>query len=219
MLASAFKKVINFILGNFGVEIRRKSQELGGKVYKQSQEWNYGLSDIYWVGGKFSVSNFSNGYHGILQQWWEFYNKGQFCLLISENNKVKGEFKQHYPNWEFSTLDFYDNKGEPIDIVADLCNEIHTHVKSKFDLIVCQATLEHLYNPFKAMENMISLLNKGGVVVVHTHLPTYYYHPFPRDYIRFHPDWFEDIPLFIKNCEMVELYTINGHVFSAYRKI
>ena len=59
----------------------------------------------------------------------------------------------------------------------------------------------------------------GGVVVLHTHLPGFYYHPYPRDYFRFHPDWFEDIPKFILGCEMLELYTVNGHVFAAYRKV
>ena len=220
MLIRSAKRIIKYGLRQaFKVEIKPINTEWDGKIFKKTKNWDYEIVEKYWVGGRFVVSNFSNGYHGILQQWWEYYNKGKLCLLITENNKVKSEFKLCYPDMEFYTLDYYDNKGEPIDIEADICSNISEKLKTKFDLIVCQATLEHLYNPFKAMENMMSLLNKEGVVVLHTHLPTYYYHPYPRDYIRFHPDWFEDIPLFIPTCEMLELYTVNNHVFAAYRKI
>ena len=219
MLVGSVKRIINYGLRKvLKVEINRINTELDGKIYKKAKNWDYNITEKYWVGGRFRVSNFSNGYHGILQQWWEHYNKGKSCLLISENNKVKSEFEQCYPDMQFYTLDYYDNKGEAIDIEADLCSNITEKISTKFDLIVCQATLEHLYNPFKAMENMISLLKEEGVVLLHTHLPVYYYHPYPRDYIRFHPDWFEDLPLFISKCEMIELYTVNGHIFAAYKK-
>lgn len=220
MLINIVKRVVNASLRKlFKVEISRVINETEGKNYKCTKKWNYQVAEKYWIGGKFSVPNFSTGYHGILQQWWEHYNKGQLCLLVSENNKVKEEFQKHYPSWKFHTLDYYDNKGEPVDIVTDLCGKIPEDTNMLFDLIVCQATLEHLYNPFKAMQNMMSLLNQGGVVLLHTHLPTYYYHPYPRDYVRFHPDWFEDIPLFIPEYELLELYTVSGHIFVAYKKI
>lgn len=221
MLIGIIKRMINYGLRKiFKVEIRRIKTELDGRIYikKKGLNWDYKIAEKYWVGGKFKVSNLSNGYHGILLQWCEYYNKGKSCLLISENNKVKSEFKQCYPDIQFYTLDYYVNKGESVDIEADLCSNISERFKSKVDLIICQATLEHLYNPFRAMENMISLLNNEGVVLLHTHLPPYYYHPYPRDYMRFHPDWFEDIPLFIPGCEMLELYTVNGHIFAAFKK-
>lgn len=202
----------------FNIEIKRVNNAFENKVFKSHSHWDYSPYDTYWIGGRFQVSNFSNGYHGILKQWWDYYNKGVSCLLISENNKVKSEFQIQYPEWRFQTLDFYDNKGEPVDIKVNLCDALPSKIDSAFDLIICQATLEHLYDPFMAMKNMSSLLNDKGVVVIHTHVPGYYYHPYPRDYLRFHPDWFEDIPVFIKEYKLLELYATQGHIFSAYEK-
>src|SRR5271154_1871343 len=88
------------------------------------------------------------------------------------------------------------------------------------DLIINQATLEHLYDPFGAMRNLISALKPGGVLVTHTHPPAMHYHAFPRDYFRFMKDWWHDLPLWIKSIELLELAMIeNYHVFTCYRKI
>lgn len=219
MVFNLIKRGVNFMFRLFNLQLSKLPIEPEAKVYHRTRGWDYGLKEQYWIGGRFKVSNFSNGYHGILQQWWEHYNTGHSCLLVSENNKVKHEFQLHYPDWKFATLDYYDNKGEPIDIEADLCSDFTANINVKYDLIICQATLEHLYNPFTAMQNMLKLLAKDGVVVLHTHLPSYYYHPYPRDYFRFHTDWFEDVTKFIPDCELLELYTVGGHVFAAYKQL
>ena len=214
-LKTRIKKIVEIV---FNVNITRMPGNLVGKIHLASKNWDYKVVDNFWIGGKYSVSNHASGYHGILKQWWDYYNSGNECLLVTENNKVKSEFILNYPSWKFKTLDYYDNKGEPVDIIADLCGEKIINSRSGFDLIICQATLEHLYNPFQAMKNMISLLNPNGVLVIHTHVPGFPYHPYPRDYLRYHPDWFEDIQLFIEECELLELYTVGGHIFSAYKK-
>jgi len=47
----------------------------------QNKTWNVNICNLGRTGGNFYVSNLSNGYHGILKQWWEYYNKGTDCFV------------------------------------------------------------------------------------------------------------------------------------------
>ena len=63
----------------------------------------------------------------------------------------------------------------------------------KFDLIISQAMLEHLLNPYKHVVDLSEMLNPGGKLILHTHIPGFIYHRYPIDCVRFFPDWFETI--------------------------
>src|SRR5260221_45211 len=198
MSRNHWPKRINAMLREcFGVEIKRFKIEEPVVFSRLGKQWDYSAYETSWIGGRFAVENFSRGYHGILRQWWEHYNPGSSCLLVSENNKVKGQFQSKYPDWTFITLDKYDNLGEPVDINDDLCGKVDPTLVEKFDLIICQATLEHVYDPFAAMLKMTAMLKTAGTLVIHTHTPSFPYHAYPRDYLRFQLDWFHDIPKLI----------------------
>ena len=183
-------------------------------------------SSTGFIGGKFVVSNLSTGYHGILKQWWEYYKpSGNNVLLISENNTVKKEFNDIYPEWNIKTLDKFIDLNDIIgvenicDYEMDICDNNFT-IPEKFDLIISQATLEHLYNPFQSIVNKFNNLNKDSILVLHTHPPNMPYHSFPRDYFRYMEDWWIDLPKYIENIRLIELYTHdNYHVFALYQKI
>jgi hypothetical protein len=187
------------------------------EVYsKGNKNWNCEKPDGGWVGGTFKVSNTSGGYHGILKQWWDYYNKGGKVLLISESNRVKEEFKRSYPNWEIYTTDFFDRNT---DFFVDICSKQNPFTQ-KFDMIINQATLEHVYNPFQAMENLIGALNINGILLTHTHAPLMEYHQYPRDYMRFMKDWWYDLPKYISDIELLEFVMSNNiDVFTLYRKL
>lgn len=174
----------------------------------------------YTIGGLFKVSNLSGGYHGILKQWWDYYSPGPNVLLISENNKVKSDFQKVYPNWNIVTIDNYPEIStmNDVDVKGDICSETNP-VLGKFDIIINQATIEHVYNPFQAMKNLVHSLNDGGILLTHTHPPNQEYHQYPRDYFRFMIDWWVDLPKYIDDIELLELYMHNNaHVFSCYQK-
>lgn len=189
---------------------------------KNNLTWYVGLDG--WIGGKFSVSNSSTGYHGIMKQWWEYYCPVPMprVLLISESNTVKREFEAHYPNWKISTLDYYPELNpalEKPDVVGDLCAKVSPMEDATYDLIINQATLEHLYNPYQAMANMFAALKPGGIIVSHTHPPGFEYHRYPSDYFRFMKDWWYDLPKYETEMELLELYMHdNRHVFTCYKK-
>lgn len=182
---------------------------------KNNYKWQTGKPPGQYVGGTFVVSNTSHGYHELLKQWWDHYFTSGKVLIVSENSIVKSEFKNVYPLWDIKTTDFYDTTT---DIFADICNK-QNQITEKFDLIINQATLEHVYNPFQAMENLCDSLNKDGILVTHTHPPNMGYHQYPRDYFRFMKDWWYDLPKLIPNIELVEFHMHeNFDVFTLYRK-
>lgn len=187
-------------------------------------KWDFILNG--YVGGTFKASNLSNGFHGILKQWWEYYSKNDVnkVLLVSENNKVKKELGDLYNNWDITTLDlYYELTDSEPDIIADICsyNLIKEHnLENKYDLIINQAILEHVYNPFESMMNMSKSLKIGGHLITHTHAQNMTYHSYPSDYIRFMIDWWYDLPKYIENIKLIEFYQDDKdiNVFSCYEK-
>ncbi len=91
-------------------------------------------------------------------------------------------------------------------------------IKNSFDVTICQATLEHLYDPCQAMINIAQLTKNMGLILVHTHTPEFGYHAFPRDYFRFSPDWFEDISSVSKDLSINEIISSNGHILASIKK-
>lgn len=65
--------------------------------------------------------------------------------------------------------------------------------KGKFSLIISQAMLEHLIDPFRHIKDLMGLLEPGGHLIVHTVMPGFPYHRYPIDCMRFYPDWFEAV--------------------------
>jgi SAM-dependent methyltransferase len=63
----------------------------------------------------------------------------------------------------------------------------------QFDLIISQAVLEHLLNPYKHVCDLVSILSPGGVLILNSVCPDFMtYHRYPIDACRFYPDWFEE---------------------------
>lgn len=196
---------------------RRRFLEFDRSISADGKTWNY-QHQGFWVGGRFPTPNCSSGYHGLLEQWWMWYFTGVDCLLISETRPTKDLFASTYPQKRFTTLDLYtDLNGGAADYKADLCADLSA-ISVRFDLILCQATLEHVYDPFTAVKNMVGQLRDNGVLLIHTHTPPFPYHAYPRDYCRFCPDWFEDLPKHLTGIRMLQLHATTGHVFAAYRR-
>lgn len=89
-----------------------------------------------------------------------------------------------------------------------------------FDLIISQAILEHLLNPYKHMYDLASLLTPGGYLIVHSVCPGHPYHRYPIDAFRFYPDWFEEIAKRLK-LDIIKKRikdTRLNHIFYMYQK-
>jgi SAM-dependent methyltransferase len=166
------------------------------------------------------VPNVSGFYHGILRNFWGRYGLEKKCLLVSETKAVSEVFGKIYPDTQFLTTDYYlQLQPNPLcDVVWDLCSQKIPSELSGFTSVINQATMEHVRDPVQVMRNMAQVLQSGGYLYVQTHTPSFYYHGYPRDYLRFFPDWFQDIPDTLGNIILLELLCVDGHAFAVYQK-
>jgi hypothetical protein len=89
----------------------------------------------------------------------------------------------------------------------------------RVDSIICQATFEHLLDPVGIVNRFSQILNDRGFLFVHTHTPLFPYHPFPKDYLRFNPEWFVDLPMVLKQIGVLEVICIYNHAFAVFQKV
>jgi hypothetical protein len=78
--------------------------------------------------------------------------------------------------------------------------------------------MEHIHDPVGVLRRLVDLLEHMGYLYIHTHNPGFQYHSFPRDYLRYYPDWFQDIPLTVPDVEVVEILCVDGHAFCVLAK-
>ena len=106
------------------------------------------------------------------------------------------------------TLDVNEYEDYP-DIMCDLCGN-YDNLRNRYDKIICLAVLEHVYNPFKAIDNINKLLKDGGKI--YGMVPYLYHYHAPedlkfQDYFRFSKD---ALSYLFKDFKEVELYPIRG---------
>jgi len=111
------------------------------------------------------------------------------------------------------TLDVNDFGDYP-DIICDICSNI-SGLEKKYDKIICLAILEHVYNPFKAIENLRSMLKDNGMI--YGFVPYLYKYHAPmdlkyQDYFRFSKD---TLAYLFKDFNDVELFPLRGRLSSA----
>jgi len=109
------------------------------------------------------------------------------------------------------TLDINKYRDYP-DIICDLCEEIDSSLKYKFDRIICLAILEHVYNPFNAVKNLHKILKKKGIIF--GYVPFIYYYHAPedlkfQDFFRFTRD---SLSYLFKDFKKLEIFPIRGRI-------
>jgi len=167
------------------------------------------------------VSNHSKGYHGILEQFIEKYKIKGNALLISESKKVASEMSNHFKALKFKSTDYYlDLKDNyETDFLWNLYDKIPDELKKeKFDIIISQATFEHIMDPISIIKKFKNIITDDGYIYVHTHTQYFPYHPWPKDYLRFQIDWFLDLEKIVPNIKLIELISTGSHIFSLYKK-
>lgn len=104
----------------------------------------------------------------------ELITKGQNkkCLQIGVRDR------KYAPHW--ISVDLYDYSD-----YIDYNYDIHDlkFKDEEFDIVVCNAVLEHVENPIKAIKELHRVLKKDGLMWVEVPL-NQPYHPSPNDYWR-----------------------------------
>ena len=78
--------------------------------------------------------------------------------------------------------------------------------------------LEHACRPSVVIENMVSMLEVGGVLVVHTVGPGFPYHAFPIECVRFMCDFWTDLAKYVPY-ELLWFQEMGTHQFAAMKGI
>ena len=118
---------------------------------------------------------------------------------------------------EKKTLDlniFDDYPDYQFDLSGELIDEKSTLFK-KFDVVICLAVLEHVYNPFNAISNIKSILKKDGIL--YGYVPFLYHYHAPKnlefqDFYRYSKD---GLAFLLKDFKEVKLYPVRGRLSSS----
>tara|TARA_B100000989_G_scaffold195643_1_gene147675 strand:- start:297 stop:974 length:678 start_codon:yes stop_codon:yes gene_type:complete len=111
---------------------------------------------------------------------------------------------------KIDTLDVNDFGDYP-DIICDICSDI-SGLQNTYDKIICIAILEHVYNPFRAIDNLKKMLKGNGTI--YGYVPYLFYYHAPKDlkyqdYFRFSKD---ALAYLFKDFSEIELYPVRGRI-------
>ena len=110
-------------------------------------------------------------------------------LILDIGKGMRGKYIK-IKSKNIETLDVNKFDDYP-DIIFDLCDNLDSSLEKKYNKIICLAILEHVYNPFKAVENLKNMLTEDGVI--YGYVPFLYHYHAPenlkfQDYFRFSKD-------------------------------
>ena len=135
-------------------------------------------------------------------------------IVLDCGKAMRGEFK--YIDCKLlETLDVNVYEDYP-DIVFDLCSDDLDELRNRYDKIICIAVLEHVYNPFKAVENLRHMLKDNGTI--YGMVPYLYHYHAPndlkfQDYFRFSKD---ALAILFKEFSEIELFPIRGRISASF---
>jgi len=178
IIKNPLRKIYFLSTAIFNIPFKKKFKENYGEFDNEDYE-EYKLTDL---------PNESTNYKGEIIKWSkDNVNENSRVLLCGEDNKIKNTFKECLPTKDIVTS-FLTNSDFNWNFEEDLPKGI-----GKYDLIISKSMLEHIIDPYKHFKDLVSLLNKEGVLIVLTATQFCPYHRFPIDTLRFFPDWFEEV--------------------------
>lgn len=161
------------------------------------------------------VKNVSRKFDGLLVQWWEYFRLTGKGMVVGDGghcDAVRTELMELYP--EITSLHVVDLHDA--DIIWDI-TEPPGGIPHDYDWVICQATLEHVYDPVSAIRNMLEVLRPGGLLYIHTVGPQMKVHRCPVDCLRFLRDFFVILENELKT-EIVDMLVTGYHVNVVYRR-
>ncbi len=102
--------------------------------------------------------------------------------------------------------------SDDADIVFDLCQDLDNTLINKYDKIICLAILEHVYNPFLAVNNLKLMLRENGLIFGYVPYLNFYHAPKDlkfQDFFRFSKD---ALAYLFKDFSEVTLFPVRGRV-------
>jgi len=93
--------------------------------------------------------------------------------------------------FEYTGCDVEKGRGVDVvvDITADFAQVDRAFAGRRFDAVMSLNTLEHIFDPIKALDNMLALVRPGGYLLVVAPC-VWELHAWPYDFYRLNPDFF-----------------------------
>ena len=139
-------------------------------------------------------------------------NRDDFILDIGKGMREKFS-KIRSKNVDTLDVNQYDDYP---NIIFDLCDQLDKSLYEKYDKIICLAILEHVYNPFLAVDNLKKMLKKKGIIYGYVPYLNYYHAPNDlkfQDYFRFSKD---ALTYLFKDFSKVKLFPIRGRISTPF---
>ncbi|MCK5591479.1 MAG: class I SAM-dependent methyltransferase [Candidatus Pacebacteria bacterium] len=156
--------------------------------------------------------------------WENFYNEKIEKILTEHKNIIdiggglridgkRGNRVEKKNLWMLPLIKKINYKiMDPVsDYHPDIVGDIHNMPfgDNELDGIICNAVLEHIENPFKAVSEMYRVLKLGGACFVYVPF-LYYYHAQPgyyKDYWRYTKD---ALKMLFKDFSVMEIQSVRG---------
>ena len=181
--------------------------------------------------GFLKVDNSSGGISNVIIELavkYKYKNSENWLLIsepkgtgktLSDHLKVKFNIEQHCLEID-SILGTAWDSG---DFSFDLCrNNATVGITKRFDVVISQALIEHVFDPVEVIRNLILLLKQNteqsecGILLIHTHNPLMPLHRWPIDTLRYHDDWFISLENYLP-LTLLEINTQGHSVFAVFR--
>lgn len=177
-----------------------------------------------------SPPNLAGQIHFSLQVFWEKRGGlGKRCLLVSESTATAEYMAKRYPATIFRASDLYsdlykanhNSKSSNPDFIWDV-NIPPPISEGKFNSVIANALLEHVIDPVLAISNIIRCLEYDGYLYIMTHTPSFHVHRYPKDYLRFNKDFWNDLPEHLSrihglSVSLEDIYMYDGVVCVGFR--
>lgn len=137
----------------------------------------------------------------------------RLCTHVLDFGKSSRERFGLFAPGQIETADINAFEGYP-DYLCDICDRSTLPART-YDGIICNAILEHVYDPFSAVANMHALLRQGGICL--SYVPYLYRYHAPddlmyQDYYRYSRD---GIAWLFRDFSELTLYSVRGRTSTA----
>lgn len=104
---------------------------------------------------------------------------------LDVNGNIREIIEIHKPK-EYIGTDI--TKGKNVDKIVNVYDLLKTFGQNKYDMIICTEVLEHIQDWRLAILNMLTVLKKGGHLLITSPSIGFPYHGYPHDYWRYEPE-------------------------------